>query len=55
MKMKMMLNQQPALLTCIKESDVDKMSAQEYEKHAEAITAAIRSGNFIYDLSGSAR
>jgi len=39
----------------IKESDVDKMSAQEYEKHAEAITAAIRSGNFIYDLSGSAR
>ena len=39
----------------IKESDVDKMSAHEYEKHAEAITAAIRSGNFIYDLSGSAR
>ena len=41
--------------TSIKESDVDKMSAQEYEKHAEAISDAIRSGNFIYDLSGSAR
>ena len=39
----------------IKESDVDKMSAQEYEKHAEAISDAIRSGNFIYDLSGAAR
>lgn len=39
----------------IKESDVDKMSAQEYEKHAEEITTAIRNGNFIYDLSGSAR
>jgi len=39
----------------IKESDVDKMSAQEYEKHAEAISEAIRNGNFIYDLSGAAR
>ena len=39
----------------IKESDVDKMSAQEYEKHSEEIMDAIRSGNFIYDLSGSAR
>ena len=39
----------------IKESDVDKMSAQEYEKRSEEIMDAIRSGNFIYDLSGSAR
>ena len=39
----------------IKESDVDKMSAQEYEKHSEEIMDAIRSGNFIYDLSVSAR
>jgi hypothetical protein len=41
--------------TYLKESDVDKMSAQEYEKHADEIMDAIRSGKFIYDLSGSAR
>lgn len=39
----------------IKESQVAKMSAQEYEKHADDIMEAIRSGKFIYDLSGSAR
>jgi len=39
----------------ILESDVQKMSADEYEKKADTIMEAIRSGNFIYDLSGSAR
>ena len=38
-----------------KESIVDKMSADEYEAKADVIMEAIRSGNFIYDLSGSAR
>ena len=38
-----------------KESAVDKMSADEYATKADAIMEAIRSGNFIYDLSGSAR
>ncbi len=41
--------------TQLRESEVEKMSAKEYEKHAEEIMNAIRSGNFIYDLSGSAR
>jgi len=41
--------------TYLKESDVEKMSAHEYEKHADEIMDAIRSGKFIYDLSGSAR
>ena len=39
----------------IKESDVQKMSAQEYEKHSDEIMEAIRGGKFIYDLSGNAR
>jgi len=39
----------------LKESDVQKMSAVEYEKNSDAIMEAIRSGKFIYDLSGSAR
>jgi len=39
----------------ILESDVQKMSADEYEKNADIVMEAIRSGNFIYDLSGSAR
>ena len=39
----------------IKESDVNRMTAQQYEKNAEAIAEAIRTGKFIYDLSGSAR
>jgi len=37
------------------ESQISKMSAKDYEKQEEAITNAIRSGKFIYDLSGSAR
>ena len=39
----------------LKESDVQRMSAQEYEKKSDEIMEAIRSGKFIYDLSGSAR
>ena len=38
-----------------KESTVEGMSATEYEKNSDAIMEAIRSGNFIYDISGSAR
>ena len=38
-----------------KESTVEKMSAQQYEKQADKIMEAIRSGNFVYDVSGSAR
>tara|TARA_Y100000289_G_C3895465_1_gene136250 strand:- start:19 stop:909 length:891 start_codon:yes stop_codon:yes gene_type:complete len=41
--------------TKIKESDVQKMSADQYEKNADKIMEAIRSGNFVYDVSGSAR
>ena len=39
----------------IKESDVQKMSAEEYEKNSDTIMEAIRAGNFVYDVSGSAR
>lgn len=39
----------------ILESDVQKMSAQEYEKMSDEIMEAIRTGNFVYDLSGNAR
>ena len=39
----------------IKESDVQKMSAQQYEKMSDEIMEAIRTGKFVYDLSGSAR
>ena len=38
-----------------KESDVQRMSASEYEKHSDDIMEAIRNGKFIYDVSGSAR
>jgi len=41
--------------TYLKESQVQKMSAQEYEKNSDEIMEAIRSGKFIYDISGSAR
>ena len=41
--------------TYLKESEVQKMSAQEYEKRSDEIMEAIRSGKFIYDISGSAR
>jgi hypothetical protein len=39
----------------IRESDVARMTAQQYEKMADEIAEAIRSGRFIYDMSGSAR
>jgi len=39
----------------LKESAVQKMSPQEYEKRSDEIMEAIRSGKFIYDVSGSAR
>ena len=39
----------------LKESEVQKMSAAEYEKHSDEIMEAIRTGKFIYDVSGSAR
>jgi hypothetical protein len=38
-----------------RESDVERMSSAEYERNQEAIVAAIQSGKFIYDKSGSAR
>ena len=36
----------------VKESVVQKMSAQQYEKNADKIMEAIRSGKFVYDISG---
>ncbi len=41
--------------TYLKESQVQAMSPQEYEKHSDEIMEAIRTGKFIYDISGSAR
>ncbi len=41
--------------TYLKESQVQKMSSQEYEKRADEVMEAIRTGKFIYDVSGSAR
>jgi len=41
--------------TYLKESDVQRMSPKEYEKRSDEIMEAIRSGKFIYDVSGSAR
>jgi hypothetical protein len=38
-----------------KESQVNRMSIQEYEANQEAITKAVRSGKFIYDISGASR
>ena len=39
----------------IYESQVNKMSSQEYEQYQEEIGKAIKSGKFVYDLSGNAR
>jgi hypothetical protein len=41
--------------TYLRESQVQKMSSQEYERRADEVMEAIRSGKFIYDVSGSAR
>ena len=38
-----------------KESQVAKMTPQQYERASDAIMEAIRTGKFIYDMSGSAR
>ena len=38
-----------------KESTVEAMSSVEYETNADSIMDAIRSGNFIYDVTGNAR
>ena len=37
------------------ESQVAKMSDRDYEKNEEAIMEAMRSGAFVYDISGAAR
>lgn len=39
----------------IKESWVSKLSMKDYEKNEDRIMEAMRTGNFIYDLSGGAR
>jgi len=39
----------------LRESDVQRMSTQEYETKSDEIMEAIRSGKFIYDVSGGAR
>ena len=39
----------------LKESQVAKMSDKEFERLADEINDAIRSGKFIYDISGKAR
>jgi len=39
----------------VKESDVQAMSIEEYDANKDHIMASIRSGKFIYDVSGSQR
>jgi len=39
----------------IRESDVAKMSNRDFEAKADEINKAIRSGKFVYDVSGNAR
>ena len=39
----------------IRESEVAKMSDKEFEQRADEINKAIRSGKFVYDVSGRAR
>ena len=39
----------------LRESQVQKMNPAQYEKMADEIMEAIRSGKFVYDVSGSAR
>ena len=41
--------------TYLKESDVQRMSPQEYEERSDEIMESIRSGKFVYDVSGNAR
>ena len=39
----------------LRESEVQRMSTQEYESKSDEIMESIRSGKFIYDVSGGAR
>mgnify|MGYP003129463519 CR=1 FL=1 len=39
----------------IRESDIAKMSDREFAENSDNINAALRSGKFVYDISGSAR
>ena len=39
----------------LRESDVQRMSTTEYEQRSDEIMEAIRSGKFVYDVSGGAR
>jgi len=39
----------------IRESEVAKMSDREFEERSDEINKAIRSGKFVYDISGKAR
>jgi len=39
----------------ITESDVNRMSAREYEDRSDEIMEAIRTGRFVYDMTGAAR
>ena len=39
----------------ISESEVSKMSSHEFEERQDEITKAMRTGKFIYDMSGNAR
>ncbi len=39
----------------LKESEVQRMTAKEYESRSDEIMEAIRQNKFVYDLSGSAR
>lgn len=39
----------------IRESEVAKMSDKEFEERSDEINAAMRSGKFVYDVTGSAR
>ena len=39
----------------LRESQVNRMTEHQYEKEADSIMEAIRSGKFIYDISGNAR
>ena len=39
----------------ISESQVAKMTAREFEERSDEITKAMRSGKFVYDMSGNAR
>jgi len=39
----------------IRESEIAKMSDKEFEERSDEINAAMRSGKFVYDVTGSAR